>query len=108
MAARKKTKKTTADPDGADALPFEKALDDLEKIVERLEQGEVSLDESLKLYEQGVKAFRLCRKILDRAEKRIQVLVRDPDGSLSLRDVKAGDDEDGAGNLLGNLEGENP
>lgn len=98
MAARKKSpnkKKPAAAAEQTESPPppFEKALGELEQIVDRLERGEVPLDESLKLYERGVRAFRLCRKILDRAEKRIQVLVRDTDGMLSVRDI---DDEDAA------------
>ena len=85
MASKKKKQTTGAE---AQDVPFEQALGELERIVEKLEQGEVPLDESLKLYEKGVKAYRLCRKVLDRAEKRIQVLVRDADGSLSLKDTE--------------------
>ena len=105
MAKKKKAKKAPQKAADGD-VPFEKALGDLERIVERLEQGEVPLDESLKLYEQGVKAFRLCRRILDRAEKRIQVLVRDADGSLSVQDVdgESGDDADGSNDLFSTLD----
>lgn len=98
MAAKKKAGKKKSEGEEAD-VPFEKALDELERIVEKLEQGEVPLDESLQLYEKGVKAYRRCRGILDRAEKRIQVLVRDDDGSLSVQDM------DDAGSGSGRLPG---
>ena len=110
MAAQKKAKPSQAAGDRD--VPFEKALAELEQIVEKLEQGEVPLDASLKLYEKGVKAYRLCRKILDRAEKRIQVLVRDADGSLSLKDMagegSADEDRRPAEGLFGDAENVDP
>jgi exodeoxyribonuclease VII small subunit len=88
MAAKKKKTKKNASSDNEDEeIPFEKALEALETIVERLEHGDAPLDESLKMYEKGVRAFRQCRTLLDKAEKRIQLLVRDEDGSLTLRDA---------------------
>jgi exodeoxyribonuclease VII small subunit len=93
-AKKKKTKKKSAgsenadvDTDADEGIPFEKALEALEKIVERLEQGDAPLDDSLKMYEKGVRAFRQCRTLLDKAEKRIQLLVRNEDGDLLLRDA---------------------
>ena len=60
---------------------FEDALSALEKIVEELESGDLGLDESLKRYEQGVKAYRRCYEILDGAERRIALLTgKDADG----------------------------
>ena len=61
---------------------FEDALERVETIVDELEAGELGLDESLKKYEEGVKALRECQKILAAAEKRIEVLTRlDEDGN---------------------------
>ena len=53
---------------------FEEALEELESIVERMEDGEPSLDESLKLFERGMDLTRRCQKALDDAEQRIHTL----------------------------------
>ncbi len=55
-------------------VDFERALDELEKLVERMEEGELSLEESLKLYERGTELSKACQKALDAAEKRIRIL----------------------------------
>ena len=54
---------------------FEDALRELETIVERMEDGEPSLEESLKLFERGTDLARRCQKALDEAEQRIQTLA---------------------------------
>jgi exodeoxyribonuclease VII small subunit len=72
---------------------FEDALKRLEDVVERLEGGEVSLEEALKLYEEGVGLSRLCAKKLDEAEKKIEILSRNGAGRVSARPFK-GEDED--------------
>jgi len=56
-------------------LPFEKALARLEEIVETLESGEPSLEESLALFEEGVALSRQCNKRLDAAERRLEILA---------------------------------
>ena len=56
-------------------LNFETALAKLEQIVRELEAGELSLEESLKLFESGVSLARLCSKKLDEAEGKIQILL---------------------------------
>lgn len=61
---------------------FEKALEDLETIVEAMEGGELTLDEALKKYEEGVGLVRACQSKLTEAEKRIEVLTKSLDGSL--------------------------
>jgi exodeoxyribonuclease VII small subunit len=58
---------------------FEAALEELEGLVERMEEGELSLEESLKTYERGIELSRACQKSLDAAEQRIQILS-DKDG----------------------------
>ena len=63
-------------------VDFEKALEDLEKIVEAMESGEVTLDQALKKYEEGVGLVRACQSKLTEAEKRIEVLTKTLDGSL--------------------------
>lgn len=62
---------------------FEEALQELEAIVQRLEDGNLSLDESLALFEEGIKLSRLCAQRLDEAEKKVELLLKDEDGSLS-------------------------
>ena len=59
---------------------FEDALEELETIVERMEDGEPSLEESLKLFERGMDLTRGCQKALDEAEQRIQSLA-EPESS---------------------------
>ena len=58
-----------------DAPSFEDALEKLESIVERMEDGEPSLEESLKLFERGMDLARRCQKALDDAEQRVRTLA---------------------------------
>ena len=53
---------------------FEKSLEELEKLVERMEQGDQSLDDSLKSYERGVALYRNCQGALEQAELRVKLL----------------------------------
>lgn len=55
---------------------FEEALSRLEEIVSFLENGEIPLDDSLKLFEEGVKLVKLCGKQLDEAERKVTVLIK--------------------------------
>ncbi len=64
--------------------PFEKSLSRLEELVEKLESGELTLEESLEAFEEGVKISRECRKYLDQAEKRIEVLMGEIEGEADL------------------------
>ncbi len=57
------------------ATLFEDSLKGLEEIVEQLEQGDISLEESLKSFEQGVKLTRTCQKALQEAEQKVQILL---------------------------------
>jgi exodeoxyribonuclease VII small subunit len=59
---------------------FEASLEALEKIVRDLEHGDLPLEESLRLFENGVKLSRDCQERLNQAERRIEVLMRDADG----------------------------
>ena len=61
---------------------FEAALKQLEEIVQRLEKGELSLEESLKLYEEGIELSRLCHGKLEEAEGKIEVLLKNARGDL--------------------------
>ena len=59
---------------------FEASLAALERIVRELERGELPLEKSLELFEQGVKLSRECQERLNEAERRIEVLLKDDDG----------------------------
>ena len=54
---------------------FEKSIKELEKIVEALEKGDQSLDESIALFEEGIKLSKECNDYLDKAEKKVSVLI---------------------------------
>lgn len=61
---------------------FEESLKKLETIVDKLEKGDLPLEESLKLFEQGVDLSAVCKKELDEAEGKVQMLIKQRDGSL--------------------------
>lgn len=61
---------------------FESALKRLEQIVQDLEHGDLPLEQSLKLFEEGVKLARLCTKRLEEAERKVKVLLKDRAGNL--------------------------
>ena len=61
---------------------FEKALADLENIVQRLDENDLSLDESLSLFEEGIKLSRFCSQKLDSVEDKVEILLRDDEGDL--------------------------
>jgi exodeoxyribonuclease VII small subunit len=61
---------------------FEESLKKLETIVDRLEKGDLSLDDSLKLFEEGVGLSAACKKELDAAEGKVQILMKQRDGSF--------------------------
>lgn len=62
---------------------FEAALEELEALVERMEGGELSLDESLAAFERGIHLTRRCQQALSEAEQRVAVLLEKDDGSLT-------------------------
>ncbi len=66
-------------------VKFEQAMARLETIVSELEKGELSLDESLKIFEEGVKLSKTCLKMLDDAERKVEILIQDKDGKKRLR-----------------------
>jgi len=69
---------------------FETALTELEALVERMEQGDLSLDESLKQFERGVQLTRSCQQALKDAEQKVQILL-EKDGDITLEPFE--DDE---------------
>ena len=71
----------------AKTFSFEEAMKRLEEIVRLLENGQVSLDESIKLYEEGVALVKLCNSRLDNAEHRVKILTMGADGSVVEEDM---------------------
>jgi exodeoxyribonuclease VII small subunit len=71
-----------ADPHHADvvALPFERAIEELESIVKRLEEGKVPLEESVAIYERGEALKRRCEELLRLAEARVEKITFDASG----------------------------
>ena len=66
-------------------MKFEEALKRLEKIVEELENGSLSLDESLEKYEEGIKLSKACARKLEVARKKVEILLKSEDGSVELK-----------------------
>ena len=54
---------------------FESSMEELEKLVEQMEQGDISLEESLKAFERGIKLTRTCQQALQEAEQKVQILL---------------------------------
>jgi exodeoxyribonuclease VII small subunit len=63
-------------------MKFESALDKLEEIVKKLEEGDLPLDDSLKMFEEGVRLARFCGSRLDVAERRIEILMKNEAGKV--------------------------
>ena len=62
---------------------FETALKSLEEIVSQLEAGDLTLDRALELFERGVKISRFCNSKLEEAERKVETLIKNADGSVS-------------------------
>jgi exodeoxyribonuclease VII small subunit len=65
-----------------DEIKFEDAITRLEGIVEELESGELSLEESLSAFEEGIKLSKICAKLLNEAERKVEILMKGEDGQL--------------------------
>ena len=70
-----------------DDRSFEECLQSLEKVVERIEGGELSLEDSLATFEEGVRLVQSCNRKLSDVERRIEVLTKDSDGRARLREL---------------------
>lgn len=79
-------KKTGTVKKSENAMSFEKALERLEQIVQRLEAGETTLDESLALFEEGAALSQLCSRRLDEAEQKICKITAGSDAGTDTRD----------------------
>lgn len=83
-------------PAAPESLPFEAALARLEEIVAKLESGEMGLDESLALFEEGVRLSRTCQGKLADVERKVELVLREPDGTIRTAplDAPPADDDD--------------
>jgi exodeoxyribonuclease VII small subunit len=88
-------------------INFETALKDLEKIAEKLEDGNLSLDDSIREFERGIKLAKFCHEKLDEAERKIEILQKGENGEIKSAKVKVKkdigeieDDEELQGSLL--------
>jgi exodeoxyribonuclease VII small subunit len=73
---------------------FEGALEELERAVERLESGDLSLEDSLAAFEEGVQLVKFCNQKLNEIERRVELLVKDKEGKLQLTLLDGLDEED--------------
>ncbi len=64
---------------------FEEAMARLEEIVQELEKGDVPLEQSLKLFEEGIKLSRICNKRLEEAERKVEILLKDKSGNVTAK-----------------------
>jgi len=71
---------------------FEKSLARLEEVVKRLESAELSLDDAMSLFEEGVKLSRDCQKQLEEAEGRVEILLKKADGKIAAEPFEAKDE----------------
>lgn len=69
-------------------VKFEEALARLETIVAELERGELPLEDSMRIFEEGIKLSKVCLKMLDDAERRVEILVKDKDGRKRTRPLE--------------------
>lgn len=67
---------------------FEEAISQLEQIVSKLEKGDISLEESIINFQQGIELSRYCAAKLDEAEKKISILLQDEEGNLIEKDFE--------------------
>jgi exodeoxyribonuclease VII small subunit len=79
----------TSGDTGGEPASFEAAMDRLEDSVARLESGDLTLEESLEVFEQGIAASRVCARLLDQTRKRVQVLIEKDGGDLQLEFLDA-------------------
>jgi exodeoxyribonuclease VII small subunit len=73
---------------------FERKLTDLEAVVERLEQGDLPLEESVRLFEEGMKLSESCKQELEAAEGRIQILMSEGGGKMKARNLEIESDDE--------------
>ncbi len=87
LSPKKQNDKFTEEP-----IDFEKALNELESLVEELEDGELALEESLKRFERGVMLTRICQKALTAAEQKVRILT-EKEGKTHIEPIDLLDDD---------------
>ena len=75
------------------AVKFEDALARLETIVNELEKGDLPLNDSLKIFEEGIKLSKSCLKMLDDAERKVEIMVQDTGGKKRLQAISVDEEE---------------
>ncbi len=75
------------------AIKFEDALARLETIVDELEKGDLPLNDSLKIFEEGIKLSKTCLKILDDSERKVEILVQETGGKKRLQAFSVDEEE---------------
>ena len=75
-------------------IDLEKALGDLETLVEELESGDLPLEKAMQKFEDGIKLTRSCQSALKDAEQKVEVLLKSAGGKEALEDFDVGDDDD--------------
>ena len=75
-------------------MKFEESLKKLEKIVEELENGDITLDKAIEKYQDGMNISKQCLDLLNKAEKKVQICLKDKDGKIKIKQFK---DKDNAG-----------
>ena len=76
------------------AVDLEKALGDLETLVEELESGDLPLEKAMQKFEDGIKLTRSCQSALKDAEQKVEVLLKSAGGEEALEDFDVGEDDD--------------
>jgi len=84
-----------------DAVSFEKALERLEAIVERLESEELGLDASLALFEEGIGLSRVCQEKLSEVERRVEIVLKEADGEYTAKAFPGDEEDDASGDDRG-------
>ncbi|WP_340820573.1 exodeoxyribonuclease VII small subunit [Methanolobus sp. WCC4] len=77
MEVRDEEKNGSEEIEVPDDISFEGSLEELESLVEKLERGQLTLDESLGLFERGMKLARVCNQKLSKAERKIEILIEE-------------------------------
>jgi exodeoxyribonuclease VII small subunit len=80
--------------DGSKKVDFERSLGRLEEVVRKLENASLTLDEAMKLFEEGVELSRVCQKQLEEAEGRVEILLKKADGKLVAEPFEAASEDE--------------
>lgn len=77
---------------GKSSSSYEAAIEELEGIIEKMEKGEMTLDESVKFFQRGIELSKFCSKKLDEVERKITILLEKSDGETEEKDFMSADD----------------